>query len=311
MHDRSYALFTAAFLFALTLALVVVAVWLTGADTQRRPYELVTSDRVSGLSDTSQVYYRGVPVGRVHQLDIEPDGRIRIGIRVDPEVPITHGTHAVLESRGLTGVASVQLDDTGDDPRALRTDADQPAEIPLRLGLLDRLADSGETVFENLETLTSRIERLLSDDNLERVDSILANVDTAGEKFIELQDQAAASLESIPPLADDLRQSLARIDAVTGDLATFTPRLHEVADEFTSVAREFSGAARDGRRIGQQVEQALLPRLDQTLERMNATVADFSRLSRQLEQHPESLIRGRQPPRPGPGERGYQEERQE
>lgn len=311
MHDRSYALITAAFLVVLTLALVAVAVWLAGPDTQRKPYELVTADRVSGLNDTSQVFFRGVPVGRVHQLAIERDGSIRIAIRIDPDIPITHGTHAILESQTLTGVSSVQLDDTGEDPRPLTTTADDPAEIPLRQGLIDRLAGSGETVFRNLEAISERLDRLLSNDNLDRVDSILTNVETASEQFIGLQEQAAASLETLPPLTDDARATLERMDRVTSDIHAFTPRLHELVDEFTGVAREFGGAARDGRRIGRQVEQELMPRLDQTLERMAITIDDFSRLSRQLEQQPESLIRGRQQTRPGPGERGYRPETRE
>lgn len=320
MHDRSYALFTAVFILALAIAIGATAWWLADVDTQRRPYELATAHSVSGLTDASRVYYRGVRAGRVEAVRITPEGEIRIRIEIDRDIPITHGTFATMQTQGLTGISHLELEDTGEDPRSLATTADDPARIPLRPGLLDRLADTGEAVFDDIERIAGRIERLLSEDNIERVDGILANLKTASGDFIGLQAQAETALAAIPDVAADASHSLARIDAVTADLHAFMPRLDDIADDFSQLARDGSRLSvqieqdvgrlsdqleRDVGGLSRRIDRDVIPDLQQTLDRVYSAADDVSRLSRGIEEEPGSLIRGRLPHRPGPGERGY------
>lgn len=308
MHDRSYALFTGLFILVLATAIGAAGWWLADTDTQRRPYRLVTEHSVSGLSDASRVYFRGVRAGRVEEVHVAPDGEIRVRIEVDRDIPITHGTRAVLRSPGLTSISHVELDDSGEDPRALETDASDPAVIPLGRGLLDRVSDSGEAVMGDLERITGRLEHLLSDANIGHVGAILDNMETISANMIDMQQQASATLEELPQLTRDASHALQRIDALTADLGELTAGLGAIPPRLEAMSADVSAFARDGSRFTGRMERELMPRLIRTLEDVGHAADDLSRLSRQLEERPQDLLHGRQVPLPGPGERGYRTE---
>lgn len=313
MHDRAYALFSLAFLVILGAGIAVVAVWLTESGVQRQPYRLITDESIAGLDESSRLFFRGVDAGRVEDVSIEDSGRVSIRIAVDPQIPVTQGTYASLARRGLTGSASLALDDDGSDPTPLATDPDDPAVIPLRPGLLDRLGNSGEALVDDLHDAVQRLNRLMSDDNLARIDRSLANLDTISGEMIALQRRSAAVLDAMPLLIDDARDSLARVDRLTEDLASLTPRAREIADELATLTRTAT-------MLGTRLDERLLPRVDRTLDHVeraagdvsrtaadvSRTADDVSRAARALESQPESLIHGRDRGPAGPGEAGYQ-----
>ena len=88
-------------------------------------YEIAFAGSVSGLPEGGQVLYRGIPVGRVGDIRIDPDNveTVLVAVEVDRETPIKADTVATLEFQGLTGIAYVQL-------RAARRRA--PGSIPTR-----------------------------------------------------------------------------------------------------------------------------------------------------------------------------------
>lgn len=70
---------------------------------------------MTGLFTDAAVRYRGLGVGKVESIrfDKSHPGQIRIRILVDQNAPMTHSTFATLGFQGVTGIAFVQLDDTG------------------------------------------------------------------------------------------------------------------------------------------------------------------------------------------------------
>lgn len=306
MHNRAYALITGAFVLALLVAIGGMAYWLSDTDPQRRPYLLLTEQSVAGLNDDSRIYYRGVAAGRVESIELDPEqpGQVRILIQVDREVPITRGTYAKLESQGLTGVSRLHLEDSGEDPETLETSAADPATIPLRPSLLARLSDSGEDALEQLVRVAGRLEKLLSEENIQRFDRVMANLEEFSGGLTALEDQAGEALESIPPLSEDARRTLQTVERSAAEFEGVGERIHTLADELEALSRTAD-------RVGSEVEVETLPQLNETLRRLDEASRDLSRFSRQLEREPDSLLRGRRVLEPGPGEAGYQREDEE
>lgn len=310
MHDRAYALFSLAFLALLGLGIAAATIWLLDPGAERRPYDLVTDASIAGLDDSSRLYYRGVAAGRVDSVGITDDGRVRVRIRVDPGIPVTGGTYATLAPQGLTGLAHLALDDDGSDPEPLATSADDPARIPLRRGMLDRLTETGEDTIGDMQELIGRMNRLLADEHIDSLGAIMANLEAASGETIRLQQHAGEVLETVPPLIEDARRTLANMDAtlgrVDGAVDSATEEMAAVMPQLQTLAEEFSELARTANRVGGRIDRELMPRVDETLEQLTRTAEDLSRTARQFERQPEGLLRGRTPGRPGPGEPGYQ-----
>jgi phospholipid/cholesterol/gamma-HCH transport system substrate-binding protein len=295
MHDRSYALATGIFVTFAVLALIVIAFWMAGADTERRPYVVVAEQSISGLGEGSQVLYRGVPAGRVDRIRIDPadPARILIHISVRPEVPIHHSTYASLYQRGFTGVAQVELDDTGRHPQPMPTTAAQPAHIPLRPSMFDQIAEAGTETLSTLNQLGTNLSAFLDDENRERVRSILASVDDA----LRSAEQVAQALEAdLPRTLDSAARSM---DAV----AALADRAQTSMDELDTLMEELRETAAVARRFGDDLSGRMgTAGIDRALDAVDRAAREMARLAQSLSQQPEALLRGRQRPAPGPGE---------
>ena len=81
-------------------------------------YDIVFDSAVTGLNEGSPVRYRGVRVGEVISVDLDPDRptAIRATIEVQKRTPVRADSVATLELEGLTGGRYVQL--SGGSPTA-------------------------------------------------------------------------------------------------------------------------------------------------------------------------------------------------
>ena len=111
MESRAYAFITGLFVVALVAAIVVWANWLAQEPEDRKAYRVIATTPVSGLNAQAQVRYRGMSVGRVTSIKLDPTDRhkILIDIEVNGDIPVTRGTYAQLGMEGITGIAYVHL----------------------------------------------------------------------------------------------------------------------------------------------------------------------------------------------------------
>jgi phospholipid/cholesterol/gamma-HCH transport system substrate-binding protein len=294
MHDRAYALATGVFLVLAIVALIVTGYWLVGADPERRPYIVVAETSVAGLGVGSLVLYRGVPAGRVEGIRINPANpeQVFVRIAVGPEIPVHHSTYARLRQRGFTGVAELELDDTGRHPQPLLTVADEPARIPLRPSLLDEATDAGFAIVENLNELSERLADLIDDENRERLRSVLARLDGT----LAAAEALAQALESdLPRTLDSASRSM---DAV----GAFAERATMSMDQVDELVVELREAAALARRLGDEIGGRAVPGVDRAIEAVDRAAREMARLAQSLAQQPEGLLRGRGRQAPGPGE---------
>jgi hypothetical protein len=118
--------------------------WFGGKHEATTEYTVVTRHNVTGLSLQGQVRYRGIRVGKVQAIELDPQDahNILIRISVDSKVPVTRATTAKLGYQGVTGIAHILLEDSGNDPTRLAGGKDSP-RIEMRSSLIEELSDSG------------------------------------------------------------------------------------------------------------------------------------------------------------------------
>jgi phospholipid/cholesterol/gamma-HCH transport system substrate-binding protein len=288
----------------------LTAIWIGRDRTQLLPYEIISATAVTGLNPQSAVRYQGVPVGRVQSLALNPNkpGQVRIRIGVAPNTPITESTWAELGVQGVTGMANVDLRDDGTSLKRLVSSAEHPAAIPLRPGFLDRIEQRGDKLISNVEVATEQLRRVLSDQNVQALTASLQNATDITQSLKEASRDLGPTFKKLGPLVESLgstsrqadraareiadlaqqaRQSLARLNAPDGPLAVATRSLNDIA---------LAAARLDGE---------TLPAITSMATSVNAAARGAAVTLRRVDSTPQSFLFGPAPVAPGPGEPGF------
>jgi len=316
MGRETYAFYTGLFVLLLGSALVVLSIWLGHYGEERDIYLVTTQGSVSGLNAESTVLYRGVLAGKVADISFDPkDSRnIFVRIEVDRGLPITHGTYARLRVQGLTGLAQIELGDSGENQQPLLTSPDRPAVIPLQPSLVDKLSESGGNILLRAEQLLTHIDELLDKENQGHLRAILANLEAASGHLDRLErrmDEAFAEVHraatevkgagvEIKATGEKAQKTLARLDAFPDDLGRLTAQIHTLAESANALALS-------GKSATDATAKTTLPKLNAVLEELQTTSAQVRKLTSLLEKDPQAVLYGRPAPEPGPGEPGFKE----
>ena len=313
MESRAYALITGLFVLGIAGCIVAWANWLAKTPIARTEYRVVATGVVSGLSPEAQVRYRGIGVGRVSTITLDPKDprRILINVEVDDSIPVTKGTYAQLGMEGITGIAYVHLQDEYKDMTPKEKGPEGVVEVPLRPSFFDAVTDNAEAAIKDARELMQGLNALLTPDNRKKVATMLAS-----------QERMSASLEDA---SARLPQTIARVDSLLSDenrrnAAGTLEAANAAAKNLPELTREMQQLVKDGRALVAQVDKLsteahgttgsvredTLPRVNALAESVDRSAQRVGRLALQLDREPQSAIFGRKPGRPGPGEPGFQ-----
>ncbi len=308
------------FVLLLGAALFGVVLWLGKADYRGvyERYYAYMKESVAGLSVNSPVKYRGVEVGRVKEIILNPENleEVRLTLDIIEGTPVKEDTVAVLDIQGLTGLAIVDL--TGGTRQASTLVAKPHEEYPvIKAGpslafRLDRtlsrlLADQPVThLLDNLVGLTQDTRTLVDEENRAALKKVLQDLSQVTDALAERSDEldrglasGAQAMEnlaattqalrtSLPPVMERISRSAAALDGVTKDMSQASTAVTTVVKETRPDIERFTRHT--------LVEAGFL------VTELRDLTASLQRVARQLERDPNALIFGRHTAAPGPGE---------
>lgn len=300
MENRAHALAAGLFIVLLFAASIAAVVWFGGSREASVDYLVVTRQSISGLSAQGQVRYRGMRVGRIEAISIDPENarNILIRISVQKDLPLTEATVARLGYQGVTGIAHIALDDDGSSSRPLGA-AGGLAHIPMQPSFMQEISESGSATLREAEKLLRSINGLFSHDNRQRLENTLASIEK-GSALLAATLERAEQIIADPRFAQ-LGASVAGAEAATrearqliGEARQIVPRVAGLVDKIDAgVVEGKSGVALAGARLNELGEE-----LAQTSRQLRQTLQFF-------EAAPQSLLFGPPPLPPGPGEAGF------
>ena len=312
MENRAYALLTGLFTVLLIAATVGSFMWFRGDTARFEQYLVVSQISVSGLSPQAAVRFRGVDVGKVEtiRLDSRDPRNILILVSVDRELPLTRGTFAQLGYQGVTGLAYVALDDDGTNPTRIRP-GDETVRIEVRGNVFDDLAAQSRQLLVQASNLLGKLDEIVSDENKARIGNTLANFEAASRELMpvlrtipEVAERAHQFLG--PENEESFRRSLASLEQATGSIAPITEDSRQMLASMRSLSQRLDEVATA---VSGEVTEHTLPRVNTLIDQLAQDSRDLRRLLLSIEREPQSLIFGRTPPEPGPGEPGFKEDR--
>jgi len=316
------------FVIILGSALLSIVFWLTlgGESKTYDRYRVYFNESVAGLNLKATVRYRGVEVGQVESIRLDPKNPDRVSVILDIErgTPIHSDTIATLSTRGLTGVASVELSG-GSQALPLKKEPGQDLPV-IQAGpsLVARLDNAFNSILTNFDNLSKRLERVLSDENqvaltenlqhlsaitgavADRSDSLrqtLTNVETFTNTLAQRSKKIGRSLDQLATTLESTDELSTQFQITLRDVQTSAQAVRKAADNVTKTSQTFTELAGDGRRELRRLGQNTVPELDTLLVQANELMIVLQRLAEQLEENPRTLILGPPQGRPGPGER--------
>ena len=309
-------------MLALGALLIAGVLWLaSGGALQKKVdfYLAIVQESVAGLNLNAPVKYNGVDVGKVKSIQLDPENpeRVRLIFAIERGTPVKVDTIAVLKTQGLTGIAYVELDGGTKDAAPLLASGDNKYPIiQTKPSLSTRLENILTTVLAKLDSTSSNIDSLLSQENRALFKSALTDLAAVSKTIAARKDLIDASIVNVARTAKNTAQA-------TKSLSPLTAKVGPLIDELTlttaqikqsALAIEKAGneAAVASNTAGKTVESAganferytseTLPEVERLLSELSDLSASLKRLSEQTERDPASLLRGRSSVPAGPGE---------
>lgn len=298
METRSNQVLVGSITLGLLAALILFMVWLSQlSGGVEKTYDIFFQQSVEGLAKGTGVTFRGVPVGHVKSINLEPRSPqfIRVRISVDDDTPVLEGSTAEIRSVGFTGPSQIQLNppepvQPGQRPVAhaeLRCPQQNPERdcpygypvIAVRPGALASLLNTAPELLERVSTLTQRLTELLSDRNQESIAGILDNLQSISHALAERSPEIAATIAEARVAihqAGDAAQQFGRLAGTTNDLldAQGRPLMADLRHTLQNADRtiaELQGAVHEARPGIQSFSTQTLPEVGQLMRELRAT----------------------------------------
>jgi phospholipid/cholesterol/gamma-HCH transport system substrate-binding protein len=315
MEIRASYLLVGAVVLAILAALAAFSVWLVQADVDRSVarYEIVFTGSVSGLQVSGQVLYRGIPVGRVADIRIDPDNveQVLVVVEIDEETPIKEDTVATLEMQGVTGLAYVQLQGGTQDGAILASEGDRLPRIASQPSALEQVFQSTPELLAEALGVAGRLSRLLDQQNLDAIAATLSNLQTFSAMLAERSDSidallvgagaAAGRVDGLTAefalLTTDLRQLSTqlgeRVDGVADDAGATLAELRAASTALTGVVENMDGMVDDLREPLSDFAGTGLYEFTQLVGESRVLIAALTRITKEFERDPAGFLIGR------------------
>jgi phospholipid/cholesterol/gamma-HCH transport system substrate-binding protein len=298
-RNANYALVGLSTLMIL-IGLVVFAFWLAKVQFSKEydTYDILFVGPVRGISEGGEVHFNGIKVGEVTRITLargDPT-KVEAHVRVTSDVPIRTDSYATLEPQGITGVNYIQITAGTNGKPLLKNTVPfgtEPVLSSRSSTLSDLLQGSGTVLAATVQTL-NRVNRILSDDNIQSFTVTLRNVQAAtgelrerkaviqdADNAVKSIDQAAQSLKQLTDTSQQMvngdgKKAMHDIAGAAAEIKATSAEAHALIIRLQGPAGDFASTS--------------LPQLTQAAASLQQTADSLNRLVDEIEQNPQSLV---------------------
>ena len=260
---------------------------------------------VTGLQIGGPVKYRGIGIGRVDKISIDPENitDIIVTASVKSGTPIKGDMKASLIPIGITGLVQVEI--TGGTQEAEMLESG--SFILAGLSTLESISGKAEILANKFEILLNNLNNITNEENTKRLNNIIANVDTIIDANQSSISNTVSSLEAITEdfeqIAKNTKSLLERLDAImeSGQVEKIVTSTQKITSELAE--SDLKQLMADIHKLTIDADNAishldathLESRQDllDTIESLKETIDYLNDFSRQISEDPSLLIRSK------------------
>ncbi|MFV3330245.1 MlaD family protein [Pseudomonas sp. NY15437] len=305
METRAHHVLIGLFTLVVSIGALLFALWLAQSsnDQKYKVYDVIFNEAVTGLSEGGTVQYSGIRVGDVVSLRLDPNDprKVRARIRVYDSTPIREDTRAKLALTGVTGQAIIQLSSAAQDSPPLVAQDGRVPVIKTIPSPFAKLLANGEDIATNVNNLINNVNRMFSQENVDRISRTLDHIDQATGVVAEQRDDIRQTFKELAAASEQARITLANASQLLERAnQTLGTRGQSILDD---TQKTLTALRSSSERIEQLVNSNYdsvngglsgVGELGPAIRELRSTLEDLRGVTRRLQENPTGYLLGRE-----------------
>ncbi|WP_188109975.1 MlaD family protein [Sulfurimonas hydrogeniphila] len=281
-------------------------------------YIIYFNESVLGLNLDAPVKYKGIKVGKVIRLRINPKNTEQVEVTVSmlKTTPVKEDTVAKLTAQGITGLSYINLTEGSNNaPPLTAKKGEMYPVIKSAPSFFANVEQSLDSVSELLLMTLDRTNELLSEKNQEQFSRflhesamVMAKIDTIlDEKTIAHLQASAKNMEhitaqidkSIPNMNKLVAHSIAWEKKINDSFSSIKQTYLEMGHIMNDMAKSFS----DVQNNVEDITVQSVPLINSTVTQMQQTLINLDELLEHYDRSPSDILYKKERYKRGPGEK--------
>lgn len=301
--------------FVVLLGFITVAVfsyWMLkpSHDDAIKHYVVYFDESVYGLNLDAPVKFRGISVGKVTNLRINPKNseQVEVQIKILKDTPIKENIVAVLTAQGITGLTYINLT-VGDtyNQEVVEIEGEDYHVIATAPSIFENFANSFGDVSEHFTGALYQTEKLLSDEHQKKLMHLIGSTTTTFDKINRALDEK--SIEHFHNAMANLDMTVAKIGGLVDHTIIWenniSKSMHSVVQSYKKIDNtmlQFKKALRDGQFNFKEISSEIVPNMNNALIQLQETMIELDNTIKRYERSPSDLLFKHQEIKKAPGE---------
>lgn len=292
MESRINYIIVGAFVVFISIGLAGFVFWLEkfGSQDDFRYYKTFMKESVSGLSLDASVKYRGVNVGTVKSIRINPDNseEVELLLRVKKETPVKEDMVVILKFYGFTGLAFVEIGGGSKISPLLNSLNGEIPVIKSAPSTYTKINESLPDIARNLSKSLAKIEILLDEENLKNIRESINNI-----RDITFH---------VKNYKDDIDTLVKNGVVMEGKVIAAFDKVADAAEEVKHVASEMEKSLHQGDYNLREISSPTFEQTSELLDELKTLVISIEEMILTIQSNPRDFFFKQTAPRFGPGE---------
>jgi len=329
MESKANYTIVGIFVLLLSAGVIFFALWLGkyGFKNEYDYYKVYTKDSVSGLSVNAAVKYKGVDVGTVSKIRINPKNikEIEILLQVKKGTPITEGMYAELKYFGLTGLAYIELAGGSKDAPLLKKKEGEIPVIKEKPSLYNRLDTTLTDMTAKVTVALDKIDKLLSDQNIKNMSKTIENtmeitenikksnpeITKAIKNFVEIEENiniltknlsdTSLKIASSSDAFTDMTNSIKKV--TKEEINNLVKQINEASKKANDLINDIITQVKSGDYNLKKISSPTISQINQAIRELKMLLKTSQETIEELERSPSDLLYKKESPLLGPGEK--------
>ena len=320
MNNRVNYTFVGSFVLVGIIAILSLAYWMLrpSDELKTRKYNIFFNESVLGLNIDAPVKYRGIKVGKVTHLRINPTNteQVEVQVTILQSAPIKESTVARLTAQGITGLTYINLTLGKNSSAPLRKKVGETCPtIKTTPSFFENMEQSLGGLSVDLTKTLQGTQKLLDDKNQKQIAQILQNTASLTKKLNKLLDEKTIhhlqkSSEHLDSLTYKIDKLIPNID---GFIANSVSWENDISGSFDSIMKSYVGitasmteikrAVASGEFNLKDISADVIPNMNQTFLDMQTMMIKLDDVLKQYEKSPSDMFFKEGTVKKAPGEK--------